>query len=83
VNDVICTHPHSEGSERCRLCNGLYIRRQHALDRAEDDLELLRLRDVEHLSAARIAVRLNISRNRVYPKIEAARRRQRVLQKAS
>jgi DNA-directed RNA polymerase specialized sigma24 family protein len=62
------------------LCHGQYIREQAAEERATFDRELLRLRDEEKLSDARIATRLNISRSRVHAKIRDARRRERVRQ---
>lgn len=77
---IECPHDHSEAAARCRLCNGQYLREQAALDLAESDRELLRLRDEEKLSDARIATRLGITRQRVHPKIANARRRERVRQ---
>ena len=75
-----CTHPHTPEAARCRACNGQFIKEQAAIDRADDDRELLRLRDEEHLSDARLAVRLNVTRQSVHTKIAAARRRERVRQ---
>jgi predicted DNA-binding protein (UPF0251 family) len=77
---IECPHQHTEAAERCRSCNGQYLRERAAMEAAEADRELLRLRDEEKLSDQRIAVRLNISRPRVWSKIADARRRERTRQ---
>lgn len=66
--------------ERCRRCNGLFIKRQHAEALADADHELLAMRDIEKLSGARIGARLGITPVRVYARIRDARRRERIRQ---
>ena len=64
---------------RCRADNGRHQAIQAALALEDADEALLTMR-ADGLSADRIALRLNVSRNRVYQKVRAARRRERLRQ---
>lgn len=77
---MICVECGKEtaGGQRHRLCHGRYVREVHATVLAESDTAILKMRDEEHLSAARIGARIGVSRDRAYHKIKDARRRQRI-----
>lgn len=80
---VDCGKAITPESLRCRQCNGKATQRQYAEDAREADEELLRMKDVEHLSNARIGARLGVSRQWVWRKVTSARRRQKVLRQTS
>lgn len=66
----------TSGGLRCRACHGKFIKEFHAVALMESDRALLKMRDEEHLSGARIAARIGISRDRAYKRIIDARRRE-------
>lgn len=63
---------------RCRVHNGAHQAIAAALALADVDRALLTMRKEEKLSADRIAVRLGVSRNRVYQRLSDARRREKI-----
>lgn len=76
------------GGLRCKSCNGKALAREIAERRAQTDSQLLKDAGVgvndyplrfTNIPASSLAVRLNVSRNRVYQLVRDAQRRQRIL----
>lgn len=76
MNCADCGNP-TAGGQRCRSCHGRRMRESAAVALTDSDRELLKMRDDEHLTHARIAARLGLSRARVAQRIRDARRRER------
>lgn len=60
---------------RCRNCNGLFTRREHAKRLEEEDRALLRLIAEEGLTSQRLADRMGVSRQAADMHIKGAKRR--------
>lgn len=65
--------------ERCRACRAKYDLRLAARLLNDRDVELLRMRDTEHLSLASMGRRLGVSRPSVQMRLRRARTRQKAL----
>lgn len=68
------------GGLRCRKCHGRFEAEQAAVALADQDDQILQMRDVEKLSERRIGERMGWSRAWARQKIAAARRRLKVRQ---
>jgi hypothetical protein len=74
---VDCGSP--TGGIRCRICNGRQNAVLAAQAAATDDRVLLHQRDAEGIPVARLAARYGITPQRMYRRIQGARRRQALL----
>ncbi len=72
---VDCGKAISPNATRCRADNAMDQRIQNALALEATDAELIHMRDVEHLSYARIAERVGRSAPWIWQKLPVVRRR--------
>lgn len=63
---------------RCRKHHGVELLKRTLRETAENDREILRLRDTDKLSYGRIGTRYGVSKTRARNKVIEARRREKV-----